>query len=118
MFVFKSTYDKVVQKLDDAEKMNQQLQLEVQRLAEEISAQNTDCQVGAWCKDCRHIRYDRAVIAKSDVPYGYYAKKLINGNVMYCSKHLHDLCPEHSKNESIRDEYAKMKAEAMKEDAK
>lgn len=99
MLVFKSTYDDVVKKLDEANAMNKQLRLEVQRLSEEISAQNTNCHVGAWCKDCAHVKHDEAIV-KQDTrypdPFGYYSKSTIDGKVIYCGKHLHDLCPEHS----------------------
>ena len=98
MFVSKQKHDKTLEELRISEKMNRELELEVQRLSKEISAQNTNCKVGAWCKDCAHVKYDKATV-EHDYEYDWFTfkyKTKTAGEVMYCGKHLHDLCPEHS----------------------
>ncbi|MBO5275195.1 MAG: hypothetical protein J6I45_11325, partial [Clostridia bacterium] len=45
------------------------------RLSKEISAKNTNCQVGVWCKDCAHVKYDKATV-EFDYEYASYLKKM------------------------------------------
>lgn len=49
---------------------------EIKRLTEMLSAKATDCHVGVWCEDCVH------------------SGKAAAGEVIYCKKHLHKICPE------------------------
>lgn len=72
------------------------------RLRDVINAKVEDCKVGPWCLTCDHYRTDTsqkvwgAVInANSNVWVREPDDK--DGTIMYCAKHLHDLCPEHSR---------------------
>lgn len=94
MFIFKGEYEKLVEKAQ----MVDELEKEVSRLATLISVNNQDCNVGAWCTDCEHLGTDYAEVR--DYPYGGFSPvytSVIGGEVIYCKKHLHDICPEHSK---------------------
>ena len=71
------------------------------RLAEEISAKNTDCRVGVWCKTCKYLRQEKALHEEcfSDTLFGEWVTQNTVDEVWYCGKHLTELCPEHSIHE-------------------
>lgn len=100
MIISREKYDALLDELDREKKKNAELQKETRRLADAISANNESCRVGAWCTDCEHIRYDKSVITTDncDPSILCFTTKYIEGEVMYCAKHLHELCPEHSKH--------------------
>lgn len=80
------------------EKLNE----EIKKLGEVISASNKECNVGPWCKDCAHIRHDNYGLKTYSVRgRGYYYENPGEDEVMYCVKHLHDLCPEHSVHDAV-----------------
>lgn len=56
MFIRQKEYERLV----NSDKIRKNLEQEVKRLAELISAKVTDCKVGPWCKDCQHIGTDDA----------------------------------------------------------
>lgn len=86
MFISKSKYEQLI-----AEK--KALCDEVQRLAEQISAQVTDCKIGPWCNKCKHLGRD---IAGTPFFDGSSCYVMIDGSeVVYCAKHLRSLCPEY-----------------------
>lgn len=72
------------------EEMNSALEEEIKRLSSLISSQNSDCKIGPWCNDCIHVGRDRSVVYDGGSPY---AEK-VSGEVIYCTKHIHDMCPE------------------------
>lgn len=70
------------------------LEEEVKELAEKITAQTTDCNIGAWCNDCKHFGYGRAEYIKRNLgDFGMFVREEC-GVVRYCKKHLHDICKE------------------------
>lgn len=94
--------DRLIKKNENLSERNIALNAEVKRLAALISASNKECNVGPWCNDCEHMRSDRVVTAGEEqeiAPGRYYRMSaIVDGDVMYCAKHLHELCPEHSKH--------------------
>lgn len=90
MFIKRSEYER----LREAEQLNTELELEVKRLAELISAEVKDCQIGPWCCDCQHMGRDEAVVMKYDSLLGLRFIKAHGGEVQYCKKRLHEMCPE------------------------
>ena len=70
MIISREKYDALLDELDREKKKNAELQKETRRLADAI------CDPSILC----------------------FTTKYIEGEVMYCAKHLHELCPEHSKH--------------------
>lgn len=79
------------ERLKYCEQMNKKLDEETKRLSELISAQVEDCRVGPWCKDCVYIGYD---LSKVD---GFGGYEETSGQVIYCKKHIHEMCKEFEK---------------------
>lgn len=81
------------------QRANRVLKDELERLTKEVS-QFTDCQIGQWCSDCKHLKYatlpneqqmiknahDRFVSVYDTSREVYYIK--------YCGKHTHEFCKE------------------------
>lgn len=90
MFIKRDEYERLV----DSDQIRQNLEQEVQRLAEQISAEVKDCKVGPWCKGCKYLGKDNADLQKYPGFFGssYVVQKA--GRVTYCKKHLRELCPE------------------------
>lgn len=88
MWIKRNEYNR----LQDCEQMKNELEKEVVRLSNMISAQVEDCKVGPWCQDCEHIGRDMAVV-KTPTLFGPYVTETA-GVVQYCKKHLHEFCPE------------------------
>ena len=91
MWVPKKEYIRLI----TCEKMCLELEKEVQRLAELISSEVTDCKVGVWCKDCEHYGHEQSKVDNVemlgfDIPF----IREIGGTVQYCKKHLHEFCSE------------------------
>lgn len=82
-----------LEKLRDDARMKIQLEQEVQRLAELISAEVKDCKIGPWCSGCRHHGTDRSVLSMAGV-MGHPFVCASAGEVSYCKKHIHEICPE------------------------
>lgn len=86
--------------LGEYQTANNLLKDEIKSLVDEISAK-TDCAVGSWCKDCKHIKYvtmpnepmlaANACLNRVNVEYdkreGYY-------ELSYCGKYSHNICKE------------------------
>lgn len=89
MWIYSAEYNR----LKDCERMKEDLEKEVVRLAELVSAEVKDCKVGPWCRGCIHVGYDQASITAED-SLGYTYVKETAGKVQYCKKHLHEICPE------------------------
>lgn len=90
MWISKAKYES----LKNAKELNVELEKEVKRLARVISNTTKDCKVGPWCKDCAHKGIDSAkVFGRGRAGSSEYVKA-IGGEVIYCKKHLHDICPE------------------------
>lgn len=112
MFISTTKYNAIQKELSDAMEYNGELckekkklqdriekqDEEIKRLANIISASNKECKVGPWCKDCDHVRHDNYGVRRYSPYGGYYYENPDEDEVMYCVKHLHELCPEHSKN--------------------
>ena len=80
-------------RLKNCERMRETLEKEVERLAELISSEVEGCKVGPWGKDCNHVGDDEAtVLGRTDYGLPYVAERA--GQVQYCKKHLHEVCPE------------------------
>lgn len=82
------------------EEMKTKLEDEVKRLSELISSQNPDCKVGPWCKDCAHIGRDSSEVHYYTPSIEFGCAKTVAGEVIYCKKHIHDMCPEFEKPSS------------------
>ncbi len=89
MWISRNEYER----LQDCEKMMSKLNEENKRLAELVSSKVDDCKIGPWCKDCLHIGRDQSVLKETDVFGNVFVRK-VAGKVLYCKKHLHELCPE------------------------
>lgn len=78
--------------LKEHKAMRFELEKEVQRLANMISAQVEDCKVGPWCEGCVHKGADHSEV----VEWNIFGSKWVTaaGKVQFCKKHLHELCPE------------------------
>ncbi len=70
---------------------------EVKRLADEISAKVEDCHIGPWCDGCEHKM--KAVMKNREIRYNGGWVNTIDEEeaVVYCGKHLHEMCPEFEK---------------------
>ena len=73
--------------------LKDELELEVARLAELLSDKTEGCSVGPWCKDCRHMGTDVSQVDEF-LPEEWVYIDGTAGRVMYCKKHLHEVCPE------------------------
>lgn len=89
MFISKKKYEY----LTNCESMVSELEKEVVRLAEQITAETSDCNMGPWCKDCRHLGKDIAQ-TKEQIIGNWYEVVAEAGEVRYCKKHLHEMCSE------------------------
>lgn len=71
----------------------EQLNMETKRLARLISEKTGDCQVGPWCDGCVHCGTDKATtdMFQNTLRFSHY----IDGEVRFCKKHIHELCPEY-----------------------
>lgn len=76
------------------EEMKTKLEDEVKRLSELISSQNPDCKVGPWCKDCAHVGRDSSEVSFLTENPLFPHSRVVAGEVIYCKKHIHDMCPE------------------------
>lgn len=78
---------------------NMELKDEVKRLAAEVS-QSTDCQIGPWCSDCKHLKFatlpnEQQMIRNAhdcfvsvfDISQEVY-------HIRYCGRHTHEFCKE------------------------
>ena len=83
------------EKYEILEKTKAELEKEVQRLSALISAETKDCHIGVWCNDCKHKGFDSAPIKKPEL-FGWVTRGQ-TGEVTYCKKHLHEICPEFEK---------------------
>lgn len=103
MFVSKKEYNKLVnenKKLEtlldrqyrDYEIMKSELTEETRRLANLLSAEVTDCQLGPWCRNCKYICTDKSSSFIYTRNHRYIED--IAGDVTYCGKHLAEICPE------------------------
>lgn len=94
MFIFKKEFQRLV----ECEKLKDELEKEVQRLADLITSQTKDCKMGVWCKDCRHCGTDKSVVENYLWDNGsiidWFFINTSGGEVMYCKKHLHEICKE------------------------
>ena len=78
------------------EKMTFKLEKEAQLLADMLSAQVEDCKVGPWCNGCVHKGTDRSIVVDMS-PWGSTWVQTAGetaGEIQFCKKHLHELCPE------------------------
>ena len=93
-------------RLKDCEDLNIELKKEVKRLEQVINTQVRNCKVGIWCEGCEHWTKDRSVTTSNniigysvmDMYFGATMPLEIGGQVGYCRKHIHDLCPEFTKS--------------------
>ena len=88
MFISSSKYYDLVNKAE----LKEELEEEVKRLAEMISAEVKDCKIGPWCKECTHLGRDRSILSTKAL-YGPFISE-VAGNVVFCKKHIHEQCPE------------------------
>lgn len=97
---------KLFVKLQIKNEMQNKLEAEVNRLSELISDKVGDCCIGVWCKDCVHYGTDQSMINLLATGFRTYQLKKsgyvteVKGRVMYCKKHLHDICKEFKSNKN------------------
>lgn len=78
---------------------NRALKDEIKQLTKEIS-QQTDCAIGSWCNDCKHLKY--ATLPNEQQMIHNAHDRFVNVydisqecyNIKYCGKHTHDFCKE------------------------
>lgn len=75
------------------------LKYEIEQLTKEIS-QQTNCTMGAWCNDCKHLKYatlpnEQQMIknAHNCFVYVYDISQEVY-HIRYCGKHTHEFCKE------------------------
>lgn len=85
MFIKREKYKQICELKDELEK-------EVQRLANQITSQTKDCKMGEWCRDCVHLGRDFSAIEYERSEGLWHSE--ICGKAVYCKKHLHEICPE------------------------
>ena len=90
MWIKSDEYNRLIK----SEKMHKELELEVKRLAALITEKTEDCNMGPWCYDCKHLGKDRSTTYCFDGFFGFSMVDQTSGEVMYCKKHLHEICPE------------------------
>lgn len=92
MWIKGCEYDRLL----ECEHMKDELEKEVERLAEMISAQVEDCKVGPWCNECAHKGHDFSSVPQFSFIWGDnpWVRELKSGEVYFCKKHLHEYCPE------------------------
>lgn len=78
--------------LKEHKAMRFELEKEVHRLANMLSAQVGDCKVGPWCDGCVHKGVDHSEVVDMNTFSGPWVT--VAGKVQFCKKHLHSLCPE------------------------
>lgn len=86
MWISKENYNEqqaIIRKLEE----------ECERLSRMISTEVKDCKVGPWCDHCAHKGIDVSQIKKWD-DFGHPYVAVEAGRVIYCRKHLHEVCPE------------------------
>ncbi len=95
MWISRNKYDD----MNISVRMVPKLKEEIKRLSNLITSQTTDCKMGAWCKDCKHLGKDRSSVEIYEGGYilGGFST-ITDGHVEYCKKHLHELCPEFEMN--------------------
>lgn len=75
------------------------LKSEIKQLGKEIS-QRTDCAIGPWCNDCKHLKYATLPNEQQmvrNVCHGFVNVYDISQEVYYikyCGKHTHEFCKE------------------------
>ena len=78
---------------------NMKLKDEIKRLAAEVS-QSTDCQIGPWCNDCKHLKFatlpnEQQMIRNAhDCFVSVYDISQEVYHIRYCGKHTHEFCKE------------------------
>ena len=104
MFVNKEKYNSLLTQINDLinkcktlEEDKSQCQETIKQLTEEVNQQTPECKVGAWCEGCKYRKvvpvdsftnYESIWLNKSHA--GFKQQNYI----VYCGKHLHDICPE------------------------
>lgn len=77
---------------------NRELTKEIERVVNEnhLMVKDAGCEVGEWCKDCIHCGY--AFIEKEQyATCGWYLYDIPEKKLIYCKKHIHEICSEFEK---------------------
>ena len=98
MFIKKSTYHELL----DCKSLNIELEKEIKKLEYMLNIKDTTCKVGPWCENCEHWVIDKSEIISSsaedmtldELYYGLSMPTVIGGEIGYCNKYLHTLCPD------------------------
>lgn len=77
---------------------NDTLKSEIERLTKEIS-QQTNCAIGPWCDDCKHLKYvtlpnEQQMVKNTDGFINAYDISKEFYYIKYCGKHTHEFCKE------------------------
>ena len=81
------------------QRANMVLKDELERLTKEVS-QFTDCQIGQWCSDCKHLKYatlpnEQQMIKNAhDCFVSVYDISREVYYIKYCGRHTHEFCKE------------------------
>ena len=93
--------DKLEKYVNEYEQAIESLNNGIRSLTDEINAKVSDCKVGEWCKDCKYHSVARMGSLEG------IEERIINpwlswearySKYYYCSKHLHEICPEFEKD--------------------
>lgn len=98
MFISRDEYIK----LKDCKNMNVELEKEIQRLEYLLNTREKTCKIGPWCQNCSHWVNDKSIIISEkmhyytmdDMYYGLPIPEEIGGEIGYCNKYIHTLCPD------------------------
>ena len=77
---------------------NDTLKSEIEQLTKEISHQ-TDCAIGPWCDNCKHLRYgtlpnEQQMVKNTNGFVDVYDISKEFYYIRYCGKHTHEFCKE------------------------
>ena len=98
MFISREKYYELL----DCKNINEELEKEIKRLELALNTRERTCKVGPWCENCDHWIIDKSEIISSsaedmtldELYYGFSMPTTIGGEIGYCNKYLHTLCPD------------------------
>lgn len=73
-------------------------EVEIQNLTEKINSKIENCQMGVWCRDCKHRKTacTEGYIAFIDAAHAYRPTTFVRKTsdyIEYCAKYIHESCP-------------------------
>jgi hypothetical protein len=98
VFISKDKYYRLL----DCKEINAELEKEIKRLEHMLNTKERTCKIGPWCEKCGHwVKDDSKIISNfsneytsEDAYWGATLPEKIGGEVGYCNKRVHNLCPD------------------------